>query len=360
MFAATLSGNQVLFGNLANSDLMFSPTNPNPSAFDLSVYGTVRVIGDIVDVTLSTQNNTLTGHATYEGFYFVSDEKMYVFHLFTEVPGFGSVFAITENGQPIPLTSGTVRLDTGAVDTCFLRGTMISTARGEIAVEDIAAGDEILVITDDCAVSRPVIWVGRQSVSLDPRRADVDAYPVRIRAGAFREQVPHRDLLVISEHRVFVDNILIPARMLVNGSSITVARDTLTFDYFHVVLAQHGILMAEGLEAESCSSTVSHHTSADGNMPQAAPGEWFTSAKVPMTMDRNHVEPVWHRLAARAEMLDLSSDPMLRLVTRSGMEIAPSLVEGGFYAFVVPGGVDAVRLRSRTSRPSETVGPFVD
>ncbi|MBE7212528.1 MAG: Hint domain-containing protein, partial [Gluconacetobacter diazotrophicus] len=241
-----------------------------------------------------------------------------------------------------------------------------------VAVEDLVAGDEVSVMEHGRAVSRPVSWIGRQHRSIDSRHATPDAYPVRIRAGAFREEVPHRDLLVTAEHCVFVDGVLIPARMLVNGRSIVVDRSITAFDYFHLELERHGILVAEGLETESYLDTGNRGTFANGAGANGAASidtrTWAEHAAAPLTVDRAAVEPVWNRLAARAEALGMASapelalmeEPVLRLVTRSGMEIAPTLVDGRSYAFVVPGGVDAVRLRSRSSRPSEIVGPFLD
>jgi hypothetical protein len=49
---------------------------------------------------------------------------------------------------------------------------------------------------------------------------------------------------------VFVNGVLIPVRLLVNGSSVaTVARRRVT--YFHVELPMHAVILAEGLPVES-------------------------------------------------------------------------------------------------------------
>src|ERR1019366_10641252 len=62
--------------------------------------------------------------------------------------------------------------------------------------------------------------------------------------------------------------VLIPIRYLVNGRSIAQeARDEVT--YWHVELARHDILLAEGLPAESYLDTGNRDAFADN----AAPGD---------------------------------------------------------------------------------------
>ena len=370
-FDSTLSGSQVLFGF---EDHGHHGTTFNPLAYDwpftsLSIDGSVSHGGDVVDIAFTTGGFTVSGTATYDGFYVVDGQQVFVFSPGSDCSSLTHSFAITASGQSVPCEFSSVKLNTGTADPCFLRGTMIGTARGEVAVESLSVGDDVSVMVDGRAVSRPVTWIGSRTVTLDAATADVDQFPVRIRAGAFREQVPHRDLLVTSEHCVFVDGVLIPARMLVNNRSIVVDRSITSFEFFHVELAQHGILVSEGLETESYLDTGNRDRFGAAAEPvQAAPKSWDADAAAPLAVDRAVVEPVWQRLVARADALGLTvtgwaaatGGPALHLVTDTGMEIEPSLVEGRSYAFVVPGGVGAVRLRSRTARPSESVGRFVD
>lgn len=45
--------------------------------------------------------------------------------------------------------------------------------------------------------------------------------PVRIARDAFAPNTPSRDLVVSPPHAIFVDGKLVPAKLLVNGMSIT-------------------------------------------------------------------------------------------------------------------------------------------
>lgn len=131
---------------------------------------------------------------------------------------------------------------------CFLAGTMVRTPAGEVAIETLSMGD--LVLTD-AGEAKPVMWLGRQTVAT--RFADAArVMPVRIRAGALGEALPVRDLLVSPDHALLVDGVLAQAGALVNGSSIV--RETAmgaTFTYFHVELADHSLILAEGVAAET-------------------------------------------------------------------------------------------------------------
>lgn len=134
------------------------------------------------------------------------------------------------------------------ITLCFLTGTHIATPAGEVAVEDLAAGD--LVLTSGGA-AQPVIWLGRSTVS--SRFADPQARsPIRIKAGALGEGLPVRDLLVSPHHALFLEGILVHANALVNGMSIIRETDLPEFfTYFHVELATHELLISEGVPSES-------------------------------------------------------------------------------------------------------------
>ena len=131
---------------------------------------------------------------------------------------------------------------------CFCAGTMIATDRGDVAVEALAIGDAVL--TED-GTSAPIRWIGRRLVV--SRFADaLRAMPVRIAAGALDENVPVRDTLVSPCHAVLVDGVLAQAGALVNGVSIVRERAMPdTFTYTHLELADHALILANGMPAET-------------------------------------------------------------------------------------------------------------
>lgn len=138
----------------------------------------------------------------------------------------------------LPVTAGIV---------CYARGTRIMTQAGEVPVEALRV-DDVVVTPDGRAV--PVSWVGRRRIDCRKHPAPHEVSPVRIRAHAFGEAVPARDLLVSPNHAIAFEDVLIPARLLVDGISVD-RPEVDSIEYFHVELPAHDLLLAEGLAAES-------------------------------------------------------------------------------------------------------------
>ena len=143
----------------------------------------------------------------------------------------------------------------GGVGTarCFAAGTRISTDRGEVKVEAIRVGDRVRVLLGDGPKGdgvAPVIWVGQREVDCAGHPTPSTVWPVRIAAGALGPGRPHTAVFLSPDHAIHVEDVLIPARHLINGSTIAqvpVARVT----YCHLELAEHEVLLAQGLPAES-------------------------------------------------------------------------------------------------------------
>jgi hypothetical protein len=63
-------------------------------------------------------------------------------------------------------------------------------------------------------------------------------------------QVQHSELFLSPNHAVHLNDVLIPIRHLLNGSTITqVPMDHVT--YYHIELPSHDVVLAQGLPAES-------------------------------------------------------------------------------------------------------------
>ena len=92
--------------------------------------------------------------------------------------------------------------------------------------------------------------MGRRRVECDRHPEPAKVWPIRIKAGAFGPRLPERDLRVSPQHAIFDEDVLIPAKYLVNGTSVAVEQ-TDFIEYYHVELPNHDLLLAEGLPAES-------------------------------------------------------------------------------------------------------------
>ena len=95
-------------------------------------------------------------------------------------------------------------------------------------------------------------WVGFLDVAV-PRNAAMatKSVPILIKAGALAPGMPARDLRVSPDHAMEIDGHLIPAKHLVNGSSIIQESWCRRVRYFHLELEAHGLLLSEGTWSES-------------------------------------------------------------------------------------------------------------
>lgn len=131
---------------------------------------------------------------------------------------------------------------------CFAAGTRIRTERGEVAVEDLREGDRAWTMIGESY--EPVQWIGHRHVDCRAHPKPEKVWPVVVSAGAFGPGLPARDVWLSPDHALFVNDVLIPAKLLVNGSTIRqVQVDEIT--YYHVELPWHEVLLAEGMPAES-------------------------------------------------------------------------------------------------------------
>jgi hypothetical protein len=133
---------------------------------------------------------------------------------------------------------------------CFAAGTRILTARGEVPVEALRAGD-LVASPGAAAPLQPVRWVGQMTIDLARHRNRERVAPIRIRAGALGPGVPVRDLVVSPEHALLLHGRLVPARLLLDGAGIVQEAWWRRVTYWHVELDRHGVLVAEGALAES-------------------------------------------------------------------------------------------------------------
>ncbi len=170
----------------------------------------------------------------------------------------------------------------GPAAACYAAGTLISTVRGEVAVERLRAGDVARLADGGTA---PVTWVGH-------RRARA-ANPVRVLAGAFGPGLPRRDLVLSPEHALFLGGHLVPAHVLVDGVAVLQEHGR-RVTYCHVELDRHAVLFAEGLPAESYLDTGNRSSFANAVLvafeADFGPGAVPADACAPIALDGPVVE----------------------------------------------------------------------
>jgi hypothetical protein len=145
-------------------------------------------------------------------------------------------------------TSGS-DLITGYIATiaCFAAGSRIATPEGPVAVEDLTAG---MIVNSLFGGAQPVRWVGQRRVNCQSHPNPASVWPVRVRRHAFGLNQPGRDLYLSPDHAVFLGDVLIPVKHLIDGEAVCqVPRAQVT--YYHIELDQHDVLSAEGLATES-------------------------------------------------------------------------------------------------------------
>jgi hypothetical protein len=139
-------------------------------------------------------------------------------------------------------------VEEGMGNPCYCRGTLILTPAGEVAVEALAIGDEILTVS---GMARPIKWIGRRDYGSRFALGRSQIQPVCVMAGALADGVPRRDLWVSPNHALYLEGALIEAADLVNGVSIVQPGNRDLIEYFHIELESHDVIAAEGAPAET-------------------------------------------------------------------------------------------------------------
>jgi CshA-type fibril repeat protein len=170
-------------------------------------------------------------------------------------PENGTVTFLDADGNP----TGTMNfVNIENVIPCFTPGTMIATPRGEMAVEDLRAGDK--VVTRDNGLQE-IRWVGQKALSWQDMARAPHLRPVLVKAGSLGNGLPERDMMVSPNHRLLVANdrtalyfdeheVLVSAKHLV-GSTGVHAVESMQTTYIHFMFDQHEVVLSNGAWTES-------------------------------------------------------------------------------------------------------------
>lgn len=144
--------------------------------------------------------------------------------------------------------------------SAFAHGTLIKTAEGQIAVEDLQPGTNILT-TEYGAM--PLLWIG--SMTLLPGGDDGAPAPApltRIMADSFGPARPAQDLMAGPAARLLTrrteihdivgaEQILSPVRDMVDGVHVINIAPPRPVTVYHLCLQRHATITAAGLAAET-------------------------------------------------------------------------------------------------------------
>jgi Hint domain-containing protein len=192
---------------------------------------------------------------------------------------------------------------------CCLRGTLIRTPSGEQEISTLAIGD--LVVTHS-GQEKPIKWIGRRNLRRAPGKVwSADVLPIKIVRSALAEGVPHRDLYLSSQHALYFDGLLVTVGSLVNGSTIVRcdADEQENLDYFHLELAEHDIVFAEGAPSETLFSATGEYKLFDNLSERASIDRKTTSPGQPIAPQINVTE-------ARCQLRSRLRSGLARLLDR--------------------------------------------
>jgi hypothetical protein len=134
------------------------------------------------------------------------------------------------------------------ISICYLKGTRILTAAGEVVVEDLRIGDEVATRFGGM---RRIKWIGRQSFLGRFVRNNPAQIPICISAGALGDGLPRRNLWVSPGHSMLLGETLVLARDLVNGITIRQENPPEELYYFQLDFGTHDCVLAEGAWSEA-------------------------------------------------------------------------------------------------------------
>lgn len=147
---------------------------------------------------------------------------------------------------------------------CLTRGTLVSAPNGKVAVEALRSGDKILSRCDRTGnlVPTEIKRIYSRRLTKEELVSNPKLYPVKISKGSLGIGLPERDLWVSRQHRMLTKSrvaermfgrfdVLVSAIKLSGLTNIVVDTTVNEVEYFHILLGQHAIIMAENAPTES-------------------------------------------------------------------------------------------------------------
>lgn len=142
-----------------------------------------------------------------------------------------------------------------AAFSAFAHGSLITTTRGAVEVEDLEPGMKLVTRENG---PQPVQWIGAMRVVPEfTKRSSHDARMSRIMANTFGFTRPERDLMTGPGARILRkgqddgNDMLVPVRNLSDGMGVIDIVPPSPVMVYHVCLRKHSTIMVNGLEMET-------------------------------------------------------------------------------------------------------------
>jgi len=336
-------------GSLGSPSLIdFTGTSDTNVISDFGAHSTIILSGSVlptpgspsdVHLSLNTSTDVLTVTDTLG---FTTETTTLQFH--GVIPG-----TLVETVGP----AGIIITD----NPCFAAGTRILTPDGQVAVEKLAVGDEVLTARDGSV--QAIIWVGQRTVDLNRHAMPEKVIPVIILAGAFGPGLPERDLRLSPDHALFIDGHLIEAKTLVNGTTIIRDRAARFVTYHHIELERHDVVLAEGLPAETYLESGNRQNFRSDAAPMALHPDFAALSRekacAKLLLDGDIVRAARQKLLDRAVALGFSRTDAIDLTVKAGAERIAALPGAAptTLLFPLPAEARKVALLSATGVPAE-------
>ena len=245
--------------------------------------------------------------------------------------------------QALPSADGT-----DVTVLCFCVNTLIQTPTGQVPVQHLSIGDHVQTAS---GTPRPIIWIGKGKV-LATRGRRSAATPVIVRKHALADNMPNQDLHLTKGHALYLDGMLIPVEELVNHRTIEWDDRAQEVEVFHIELATHDVLIANGAPAESYRDDGNRWLFQNAISRDSLP---LQPPCAPVVTDGPIVDAIWRRLLDRAgprKDLVLTEDPDAYLLV-DGKRINPIDRHGDELAFRLPAHRQRIRICSHSAIPQE-------
>ena len=234
---------------LANQTLV------NPVTFDGVSYASGQVVTPTYTIIFSGSDG---GTYTMTSFNFspnTNNEIPDAVFFEGNLPPPGTVLTVTAEVNP----TGANARDYNDFVTCFCEGTLIETKQGLKPVEKLTKSDQVLTHR---GVYEDVLMIADRLVTADELAGHPKLRPIKITEGALGLGLPMQDTWFSRQHRLKVaspvcermfgkSDVLVAAIHLTQMPGIYIDEGRTNVRYFHILLASHEVIFANGAPAES-------------------------------------------------------------------------------------------------------------